>query len=465
MRGHATAAGDVNGDGWTDLLIGTFADRPPETYQERGATGPSPDRLLLGGPDGVRLDESFPAEYGRTSGAALADLDNDGDLDMVLARNVRDKQRGDAPSRVLRNDGGRFAPVTTLPEPVGARSVGVLDYDADGLLDLLVTEDRFSGGSSRLLRNTGNLSFTDVTARAGLPDDVHGLGVATADLSGDGRPDLVVGGSNRVFIHQGKARFAELVGAIDPWPTYGTEDDPAGVSVGDVDGDGRTDVVIGQHYNSTVDDGQRVPVRLYLNEPAGGSEEGGGLRLVDVTDEAGLTDLPTKSPHVQVADVDNDGRPDVVTSAAGRDGQPIVFVQQKPSGGVPQFAASSPPGPDQYWVTGAVVDLDRDGRLDVMGVEWEPSLPTRIWRNEGDVGRWLALSAPAGASVQVTGDDRPVASSHVGTSTGYAAGPDSFVWVGLGELSEVDLRVTEPDGRSTTLEGVAADRHLATCSP
>ncbi len=463
MRGHAAAAGDVDGDGWTDLLVGTFADRPADTYQERGAAGPSPDRLLLGGPDGLRLDESFPAEYGRTSGAALADLDNDGDLDMVLARNVRDTERGSAPSRVLRNDEGQFTPVTTLPEPVGARSVGVLDYDADGLLDLFITEDRFSGGSSRLLRNTGDLTFRDVTARAGLPDDAHGLGVATADLTGDGLGDLVVGGSNRVFVHQGDARFAELDGAIDPWPTYGTEDDPAGVSVADVDGDGRPDVVIGQHYNSTIDDGQRVPVRLYLNK-ASDDDAGAGLRLVDVTEDARLTALPTKSPHVQIADVDNDGRRDIVTTAAGRDGLPIVFVQQESRGGVPRFAASSRPGPDQYWVTGAVVDIDRDGRLDVMAVEWEPSLPTRVWGNDGEAGHWLAVSAPAGASVQLTADDQPVASGQAGTSTGYAAGPDSFVWLGLGTRTEVDVTVENPDGSSLSLHGVQADQHLALCN-
>ena len=60
MFGHAAAWGDVNGDGWLDLFVGSFADRPIEEYQVRGATGPSPDRLLLGGPDGFRVDSSFP---------------------------------------------------------------------------------------------------------------------------------------------------------------------------------------------------------------------------------------------------------------------------------------------------------------------------------------------------------------------------------------------------------------------
>ena len=177
MRGHAVATADVNGDGWSDLFVGTFADRPDEDYEVRGAEGPSPDRLLLGGPDGFSVDDTFPTEFGRTSGAAFADLDDDGDPDLVVARNVRDSDRGRAPTTVLRNDDGRFTRVGTLAQPAAARSVGVLDYDADGRLDLFIAEDRFAGGSSRLLRNSGDFSFDDVTAQAGLPADVHGLGV------------------------------------------------------------------------------------------------------------------------------------------------------------------------------------------------------------------------------------------------------------------------------------------------
>lgn len=97
------------------------------------------------------------------------------------------------------------------------------------------------------------------------PDDVHGLGVGTGDLDQDGRTDVVVGGSNRVFLGTGRG-VTEVPNAIAPWTLDGAEDDPAGVALGDVDGDGDLDIAIGQHFNSTIDDGAHAAVRLYLND-------------------------------------------------------------------------------------------------------------------------------------------------------------------------------------------------------
>src|SRR5690606_35640838 len=73
MRGHAAAWGDLAGDGRLALFVGTFADRPAEDYQERGADGPAPDALLQRGDGGFEAAD-LPEVRGRTSGAAFADL-------------------------------------------------------------------------------------------------------------------------------------------------------------------------------------------------------------------------------------------------------------------------------------------------------------------------------------------------------------------------------------------------------
>ena len=83
-----------------------------------------------------------------------------------------------------------------MPSVIWGRSAAILDFDGDGLLDLLVGEDPNSGyngsetTSSRLFRNLGDLKFEDVSRKAGIPEGIPGLGVAAQDVNLDGWPDL-----------------------------------------------------------------------------------------------------------------------------------------------------------------------------------------------------------------------------------------------------------------------------------
>jgi enediyne biosynthesis protein E4 len=468
MYGHAVAAGDVNGDGWTDLFVAGFADRPTEQYAVRGATGPSPDRLLLGGEDGFTLDSTFPGELARTSGATMADLDGDGDLDLVAVRNQRGDDGIKSRSTVVYEqvDGG-WRVGEPLLDGVAGRSVAALDVDRDGLLDLLVVADRFGGGSTRLLRNDGDLRFSDVTDEWGIPDDVTGLALATVDLDLDGWSDIVVSGDPRVLMG-GPDGFRVEVHEELRFELFGDEDDPAGIAVGDLNGNGRPDLVVGQHFNSTVDDGTRVPVRIFVNR-----EVDGGFALDDVTDAAGSPGLETKSPHVAIVDLDNDGIPDIVTTAISSSDAPIVLRGLGPDpDGTPRFETVGRPGDGSYMVTGIEEDLDRDGRVDVFQVAWEPSEPSQLFSNTSASGHWLQIDlrglpgGPDGARVDVLdAETETVLGRGWGASTtGYAAGPTSVVHVGLGDNIANDLvvRMVPADPSAATLQFPAtADARLA----
>jgi hypothetical protein len=418
----------------------------------------------------------MPEVYGRSSGAVFADLDGDGDLDLTVARNPRDEERADAPTTVYANDGdGGFEPVddSGIDASIGGRSLGVLDFDGDGRLDLFVVEDIYEGGSSKLYRNLGDFRFEDVTRAVGLPPDVDGLGVATGDVNLDGVTDLFVGGSNRLFIGTGDGfdEASSELSEVFEWETYGSEDLVAGAVLGDVNRDGWPDLVVGHHYNSTVDDGREVPVRLYLNRT---SEPGDDPSFDDVTDEAGLVGLPTKAPDVALVDLDNDGWPDLVTSASADDGGgPAIFRHSgELADGVPRFVAPSDLGDPQYWISGPVADVDRDGRMDLFLVEWEPSLPSLLLRNTSDAGHWLEVSVGAdlggGPGTRVAayeagaaGDvDRLVASREITASEGYTSGSELIAHLGLGAQSQVDVVVSPPDEADIVLTDVPVDRHL-----
>jgi len=458
MHGHAAIWTDVDGDDRPDLYFGTFADRPAERYRQRGAEGPSPDRLLLSTASSFEVDPSLAEEFSRSSGGVPVDLDADGDLDLVVSRNIKDPASSEPPTQIFENSGSALIPVESgIRGQLGGRAVGVLDFDQDGRLDLFIAEDRFAGGSSVLLRNEGGLRLTDATEDAGIPDEVHGLGVAIADFDMDGLADIFVSGSNRLFLSDGPGSFTEGPSDVFAWETFGDEDDVAGASVADVNRDGLLDLAVGHHFNSTVDRDTTVAVRIYLNQ--------GGGEFLDVTEEAGLTPLPTKAPHVELNDFDNDGWPDLLTSASA-DGGPALFTHAGLEEGVPRFDSPAGLGDDQYWVAAPSVDYDRDGRLDVFLVEWEPALPSLLLRNESDSGNWLEVSVDQPGSsgigwrVEVSDGDDLIGAREITVTQGYSAGVLPIAHFGLGAMEEVNVRMSPPGSDPIELIDVAANQHI-----
>lgn len=456
MYGHAAAAADIDGDGWTDLFVGSFADRPTEDYQVRGADGAAPDRLLMGGPDGFRVDDSFPGERGRTSGATFADLDADGDLDLVVVRNPRsDDEVKRRPTVVYERAGDSWEEASTLADDVAGRSVAAIDVDRDGLLDLAIAGDRFGPGSSRLYRNLGDLDFEDATSEWGMPDDLETLAIAVVDLDADGWLDIVASGDERVLLGREGGFDVEREPVLE-WEIIGNEDDPAGIAVGDLDADGRPDLVVGQHFNSTVDAGAQVPVRIFLNRT-----DDGELDLVDVTEQVGSPPLATKSPHVAITDVDNDGRPDIVTSAAAADGTPIVLHNVSADDAL-RFETVGQTGDGTYWVTGATDDFDHDGRVDVFMVAWEPATESPMFANDSAAGRWVTVGveSPHDTVVVTDADGQVDTRGWAQSTTGYAAGAAPVVRFGLGDLDvdAVEVTISTPEGERSLR--VPVDSHV-----
>ncbi|NNF65366.1 MAG: CRTAC1 family protein, partial [Acidimicrobiia bacterium] len=256
------------------------------------------------------------------------------------------------------------------------------------------------------------------------------------------------------------------------WEAFGDEDDAAGAAIADLNRDGLPDLVVGHHYNSTLSRGSEVPVRVYLNR---GVDAEGLPIFDDVTTATGLPGLETKAPHVEIADFDNDGWPDLLTTASADAGaSPAVFRHLGVNGdGIPTFSSPEGLGAAQYWVTGPTADVDRDGRLDIMLVEWEPTLPSLLMLNDTASGNWLEVSVdpfssrqPIGTVVGVWGagglgdPDSLIGVREIVASQGYGAGNLQVVHFGLGDAELVDIRVSYPDGELVELLETDVNRHI-----
>ncbi|MEX0700501.1 MAG: CRTAC1 family protein [Planctomycetales bacterium] len=513
VRGHGAAWGDVDGDGWIDLYIATF-----------DTGGSQPNMLLRNHQGKFRLDEQESLRVStRGTGVVFADLNNNGRLDLYVGsmpapEGSRPAQRVGHPlsgCSLFRNDGeGRFTNVSEgngdCPPEFGGRSVAVLDFDGDGLLDLLVGEDPLPGysgsptKSSRLFRNLGGLRFEDVSRKVGLPAGIPGLGVAVGDVNNDGRPDIFLassGGGNRLFLNDGKGGFHEAPGSreVFDWPTARGDNMVCGVCIADVNRDGLPDVMLGQHYERPWQ--QPVANRLYLNRAI----RDGVPRFEDVTEQVGLVPLPMKAPHVEIQDFDNDGWPDIYTSIVKfADGKPhpVIFRNLGVRDGLPRFREYAlgvndfPTDSDRairrsgdlfakilrerkiiYTAPGPSGDFDNDGRLDMFLPNWWAEAPSLLLRNETPGGNWLQVRVDGSNDVNRMGIGARVnvypagklgeaaallGSREIAVGFGYASGQPAVAHFGLGKEEAGDVEVILPHGRGRLeRQNVRANQRIA----
>jgi hypothetical protein len=517
IRGHAAGWGDADGDGWLDLYVGTFhnqGSKPNLFFRNNGAGKFRPDA------------QGALAISTRASAALFADLDNDGDLDLYVSSMPSGKggkkagADGNPPlgCTLFRNDGGgKFSNVSggngACPPAFGGRSATVLDFDGDGLLDLLVGEDPLPGyngsptKSSRLFRNKGHLAFEDATQAAGIPSGIPGYGVAAADVNNDGWPDVFIaasGGGNVLLLNDGRGKFREAPGSRETfaWKGSGGDNMVCGVCFGDVNRDGLPDVVLGQHYGEPWT--SPVPDRLYLNRGVKGDD--GTPTFEDVTEAAGLVPLPMKGPHAEIQDFDNDGWDDLYVSIVKFDGatpHPLVFRNLGVRAGLPRFredvlAVNDFPNAEDravkrsaelfekilkdkriiYTAPGPSGDFDNDGRLDVFLASWWVESPSMLLRNETPGGHWLDVRVEGGAGKAVNrmgigakvkvypagklGDATALSGCReIAAGYGYASGQAAVAHFGLGTQERADVEVTLPHGKGTVVrQDVKADQRL-----
>ncbi len=443
-------------------------------------------------------------------GAAFADVDNDGHLDLYLCR-------FGAPNRLYLNQGDG-----TFREEAAARGLALADasgmaafadYDRDGWLDvyiqtnLLDAKRQPQGQRDRLFRNVGEGRFREVTDAAGIQGETQGHAAIWWDFDEDDWPDLYVANDfafpDQLYRNNRDGTFRNVAGAVLPCTPYSA----MGADLGDVDGDGRIDLLVADMAATTRAKDQRgmADSRTVARDPVVTPEvapqllrnalflNSGVGRMREVAQLAGIA-ATDWTWSVRFEDFDNDGRLDLhVTNGMVRelhntDLLSRMMLAESPTERI-RIMRSSPVlaevnlayrnagdlrfeetgkawGLDQSGVSfgAATADFDGDGDLDLIFSNYQG--PVTLLRNDSQGGHRLLISLRGersnrfgvGARVEV----ETAGGVHVRTlalARGYLSTSEPVLHFGLGREARVQrLTVRWPSGTVQEFRDLAADR-------
>src|SRR6266850_8174232 len=471
---------DINGDGLLDIYVSVSGP---------AWSSPAERANLLFVNNGDRTFTEAAAQYGIadsgfTTHAVFFDYDGDGDLDLFI----------------LNNSPRDFARGQVAIHPAGIRGT---------------TPDSYN----QLYRNNGDGSFTNESRQAGILRDVgYGLGVAVADIDGDGWPDIYVSNditpNDVLYVNNRDGTFTDRAGQWLKHASFAG----MGVDIADFNNDGRPDILqvdmmpaalparkrmSGFLSESSLEElrsrGFRIDYDVNSLQLNNGATDDGGVVFSEIGRMAGVA-YTDWSWSALFADFDNDGYKDIfitngypkavndldyqiaVSRAQGAGDTPraLELLHNLHSYSVPSYLfrndgdltfsdRSAAWGLDQpgFSYGAAYADLNNDGRLDL--VVNNIDAPASIYENIGPAGR-----APHYLEIELR--DEPPNTRGVGATLtlvaggqrqtlyhtpyhGYLSSMSDHEHFGLGAATRVDsLTITWPDGWSQTLTDLPVDR-------
>lgn len=326
------AIGDLDGDGKADIAAADIGTNKISVLRNTGSSGTI----------------SFAAKVDSTAGdnpygVAIGDIDGDGKPDIAVANS------GSNTISVLRNTGSSgtisFAEKADFSVGIQPYNVAIGDFDGDGKPDLAVTNN--GTNTISLLRNTSTAGSISFAAKADFTAGTNPWGITVGDLDGDGKSDLAVTIQSPSSVVAFRNLSTSGSFSFAPTVSFATGAGPSSVAIGDLDGDGKPDLVTGNY-------GSGNAISLLRNTGSSGTIS--FASKVDLTSGSGPI-------SVAVGDLDGDGKPDL--AIANADNGTVSALKNTSVSGTFSFVSKVDftTGALPYDI--AIGDMDGDGKPDL----------------------------------------------------------------------------------------------------